>query len=88
MSQTLIVKLTPNAKKNAILGWDKDEYNRPLLRCSVTTIPEDGKANAALIKLLSKHYKIAKSAFTLTKGHTSRIKHFDINTDITFDHPK
>lgn len=48
------------------------------LQVWVTAVPEDNKANKALLKLLSKHFKKPVSAFTIVKGHTSRIKHVQI----------
>lgn len=36
--------------------------------------PHDGEANAALIKLLSKHFHIAKSNITIKKGAKSKQK--------------
>ena len=34
----------------------------------------DGEANDALIKLLSKHFKIAKTNIKIVRGHKSRTK--------------
>lgn len=39
----------------------------------------DGAANAALIKLLSKHFHVAKSCVTIIRGHTSRHKLIEIS---------
>ncbi|MBR2837016.1 DUF167 domain-containing protein [Candidatus Saccharibacteria bacterium] len=36
--------------------------------------PHDGEANAALIRLLSKHFKIGKTAITISRGSHSRNK--------------
>lgn len=44
----------------------------------VTVVPENGKANDEVIKLLSKNLKIAKSKITIVSGHTSKIKIIDI----------
>lgn len=40
--------------------------------------PADGKANEAAIKVLARHFGIAKSKVTLLKGRTSRQKIFEI----------
>jgi hypothetical protein len=63
------VKLAPSAKKNAVQGWEGE-----LLKCSVTAAPEKGKANKALIVLLSKYYRIPKTAFSIVQGETERLK--------------
>ncbi len=44
------------------------------LKIKVTAIPEKGKANQAVIKLLSKYLGIPKSAMTITSGETSKLK--------------
>lgn len=36
--------------------------------------PHDGEANAALIKLLSKHFGVAKTTIEITRGAHSRTK--------------
>lgn len=82
------VKLSPGAAKNAVLGWDEDLLGEKTLKVSVTAIPEKGKANKALITLLSKHYRIAKSSFTIVRGETSRDKIIEIQgiteSDLSF----
>jgi uncharacterized protein len=45
-----------------------------VLRLRVSEPPEGGKANAALIKLLAKAWKLPKSALSLVAGHTDRRK--------------
>ena len=70
----LLVKATPKARKNEI-GGVRD--GRLLVK--VTAAPEDGKANAAVIKLLSKAWRISASAFELISGATAREKAFLIH---------
>jgi uncharacterized protein (TIGR00251 family) len=36
--------------------------------------PHDGEANSALIKLLSKHFKVPKTSIAITRGAHSRTK--------------
>ena len=36
--------------------------------------PHDGEANDALVKILSKHFKIPKTTITITHGAKSRLK--------------
>jgi uncharacterized protein YggU (UPF0235/DUF167 family) len=40
----------------------------------VNAVPEDGKANKALIAFLAKSWKLPKSSFSLLSGQTSRLK--------------
>lgn len=51
-----------------------DEQGRTILKISVTAIAENGKANEALIKLLSKTLKHPKTAIEIRSGHTDRNK--------------
>lgn len=76
------VRLTPNASKNAVIGWDKDVSGNDILKICVTAIPENGKANQALIKLLSKTWKIAKSEIVIVKGETERHKILSVPKNI------
>ncbi|WP_283400300.1 DUF167 domain-containing protein [Desulfurobacterium pacificum] len=44
------------------------------LKMKVTVPPEGGKANKAVVELLSKALKVPKSRIEIIKGETSRIK--------------
>lgn len=46
------------------------------LRVSVTQSPEKGKANKALIDVMSRRLRLRKSQFALLSGETSRQKKF------------
>lgn len=74
----LIIHLIPKASANKIEGWALDAQEQKVLRVKVTAVPENGKANAALLALLSKTFHIAKSRIVLVRGETSRIKELDI----------
>jgi uncharacterized protein (TIGR00251 family) len=69
----LTVRVAPNSTQNSIEQISKTE-----LRVKVTTSPVDGKANEALIKLLSKYYKIPKSNIQLVRGFKNRNKIVEI----------
>ena len=44
------------------------------LKVAITAPPVDGEANAALIKLLAKHFGVARSTVSLVAGERSRNK--------------
>ena len=69
---TLDLCVTPKASRNEIREEDGQ------LRIYVTTVPEDGKANAAVQKLLAKALGLPKSRLVLVRGATSRDKAFRI----------
>lgn len=77
----LIVHLTPKASHNKIEGWAVDAQGQKVLRMKVTAIPEDGKANVSLIKLLAKALHLPQSKITLMRGATSRIKQLEIEME-------
>ncbi|EIE52828.1 hypothetical protein AL036_15390 [Salipiger aestuarii] len=70
---TLALRVTPKASRNAIRAEDDGT-----LRVFVTAVPEDGKANAAVHKLLARALGVPKSRLTLVRGATSRDKLFRI----------
>ncbi len=64
------VRVTPKASRNAV------ELGETGLRVYVTTVPEGGKANAEVAKLLARALGVPKSDLTLIRGETSRDKVF------------
>jgi len=73
LGDVLHVRVTPKASSNRI-KIEASEDRSALIRVYVTTVPEDGKANDAVIKLLAKELGIAKSSLAITHGETSRNK--------------
>lgn len=65
----LNVRLQPRAKRNAIVG-ERDG----VLRVTVAAPPVDGKANAALCKLVAKKAGVARGRVTVIRGERSREK--------------
>ncbi len=66
------VRVTPKASRNAVI------VEGDAIRVYVTVIPEGGKANAAVVKLLAKALGVAKSRLVLIRGETARDKVFRI----------
>jgi uncharacterized protein YggU (UPF0235/DUF167 family) len=67
----LPVRASAAARANEVRG-EQDG----MLRVSVTRAPEKGKANKAIIEVLSKRLGLRKSRFSLLSGETSRQKKF------------
>ena len=67
------VRVTPKAAANRI-AVDADG----LIRVYVTTVPEGGKATAAVVQLLAKAIGIPKSRLELIRGETARDKTFRV----------
>lgn len=68
------LRLTPRASVNRISGLQTTAGGDGVLKAQVTAIPEGGKANAALIKMLAKEWKLAKSGLAVIQGATDRNK--------------
>jgi uncharacterized protein (TIGR00251 family) len=77
----LLVKVTPKASADRIQGWAEDEAGQKVLKIAVTAVPEDGKANKAVIALLAKRLKLPKSAIEIASGATDRRKTLLIDGD-------
>jgi uncharacterized protein len=72
----LFVKVSPKASANKIGGLEETQGEQRVLKVFVTDVPEDGKANKAVIALLAKALKIAKSHVVLVQGEGARYKTF------------
>lgn len=74
----------PKASKNEIVGWVTDAAGKRSLKVKITTAPEDGKANKALIKFLAKEWGVSPSRLEIASGATSRHKRLEINDKIVY----
>jgi hypothetical protein len=63
------VKVQPNASKDRVVGEHADK-----IKIAVTVAPEKGKANKAVIKVLSKWLGVKSSDIQIISGETSRDK--------------
>jgi len=70
----LSLRVTPKASRNAVAGLADTALGGRVLKVTVTSVPENGKANEAVIKLLSKAWKLPKTSLTVVAGATDRNK--------------
>lgn len=77
----LSIKLTPNGGRDAIDGMETDAEGHAFVKARVSAVPEDGKANKALISLLSKKLRVPKSSVSFVSGETARKKILRIDGD-------
>ncbi len=61
------IRAMPKACENKVVPGDP-------IKVYTTAVPADGKANEAVIKLLSTHFGIAKSKIKIVRGETGRDK--------------
>ena len=73
MAIRLSIKVQPGSSKNRVLGETGGEW-----KIAVTAPPVDGRANAAVIKLLAEWLGVSRSAVQIVKGETSRRKIVEI----------
>lgn len=72
MKTTIKVRVTPKASANRVVKGEGPEA--PDYKIYVTTVPEDCKANKAVLKLLAKELGVAKSNLEIIRGELSRDK--------------
>ena len=65
----LRVRLTPRGGRDAVTG-----LRDGVVQARVAAPPADGKANAALCRLLAKTLGVAPSRVSIVRGHTAREK--------------
>lgn len=68
-------KIKPGSKKEAVV------IDNHQITIKVKSPPVDGKANAAVINLLSQVLKIPKSHIQIASGENSRFKKINIDID-------
>ena len=71
---SLSVRLTPKSSRDEIAGIERLADGRAVFKVRVRALPEDGKANEALIRLLAKALRLPASAVQIESGATSRVK--------------
>ena len=65
------IEVQPDAKRSGIIGYNKW---RNRLSIAVTAQAKDGRANQAVMHILSTIFELDKSAIDIVSGHTSRMK--------------
>lgn len=77
----LAVRLQPGARKAGLGGLATLADGETALTARVTAAPEGGKANAALIALLAKTWRLPKGSFEIVAGRSARRKTLRIAGD-------
>jgi uncharacterized protein (TIGR00251 family) len=70
------VRVTPRASRESVEAGEGGE-----LRVRVSAAPEDGKANAAVCRVLAKTLGVPKSAVRVVRGETARVKVLEVDGD-------
>ena len=80
MTLVIDLKVVPNSGKQKFM-LDKSDQ----LKCYLKSVPEKGKANNELIKLLAKKLGISNKDIQIIFGETSRKKRLKIDLDISYE---
>lgn len=75
MPETLAVRVKPGSKKGPLVQTGPDGE----LTVYVAERAVDGKANAAVIKVLADHLDVPRSRIELVSGASARLKRFRID---------
>lgn len=70
----IIIKAKPGAKEDKIEKVNDSNY----IVC-VKAPPIDGKANAAIVKLLADYFDVSPSLVKIISGYMARVKVIEIN---------
>ena len=74
----LALKITPGARRNACLGWEKHPQVGTVLKLKIASPPVDGKANREIIAYLAELLGLGKAEIRLLHGTSGRIKLVEI----------
>ncbi len=79
----LVVRLrvTPNAGVDRIDGAELRDDGSAVLRIRVKAVPDQGKANAAVMALLARALGVPRRAVALVSGETARLKTVSVAGD-------
>ena len=76
MRERISVRVITRASKNLL-----EMLPDGMFRAYVTPAPEKGKANEAVIRLISKHFSIPKTSISVVRGAASNKKIVEIETN-------
>jgi uncharacterized protein (TIGR00251 family) len=76
------VRLTPRASADQIDGERTLSNGRTVLSARVRAVPEDGKANEALLHLIARWLDVRASDCALQSGDKSRLKSVLVKGDV------
>ena len=75
MTARIRVRVHPGARRSRIAGWRADGA----LAVDVTAAPEGGKANEAVVRLLSETLGVERRAVRVAGGSASRSKWIEVD---------
>ena len=80
----IAVRLSPKASRAGVAGLATDAEGRAYVKMRVTAPAQDGKANAALLKLLAKEWGLARGSLRIGSGQHDRRKSVHLAGDTPY----
>lgn len=77
----LRIRLTPGSSADRIEGLATLSDGAEIIAARTRAVPEDGKANLALQKLVAKAMSVRRGDVRIASGHKARIKLIEIEGD-------
>lgn len=77
----ICVRATPKAGRDRIDGVMQDASGAVWLSVRVSAVPDGGRANDSIVKLLATHFDVRQRDVVLASGTTARLKRFRIYGD-------
>ena len=77
----LAIKVTTNAKQDHVKEGGVNAFGNRVLKIKTTAVPQDGKANEAVIRIVSDYFKVKRGAVKILSGETARLKILEVNLD-------
>lgn len=75
----LRIKVIPKSPKNEVTEIMEDSEGEQIIKIRIKAVPEKGKANAELIKFLSKELLVPKENISIISGKSEHTKLIKIN---------
>lgn len=76
----LSARLTPKASSDEVIGVESFD-GVPVLKARVRALPEGGRANAALEKLIARWLGVPPTSVKIARGTKSRLKQISVEGD-------
>lgn len=73
------VKVTPNSMQDLIKEAGVNSYGNRVFKVRTVATSQDGKANEAVIKILSEYFKVRRGDVRIISGETARLKIVEID---------
>lgn len=70
----LRIKVLPKSPKNEVVEILEDADGEKTIKIRIKAVPEKGKANAELIKFLSKELSVPRDKISIISGKTEQLK--------------